>query len=111
MNDNIDNKNKYKSKLPFSKKIVEYSRLEAWLFSIILIVLVCFNKDVSALTDLITVSWVGYNALKLAYVWLVKHEHIYDKKIELIHKNKTENKDNLFDVEEIINDINNEIDE
>ena len=68
--------------MPFSKKTITYARLEAYIFSLILIVLVCLDKDVSAIAVLISLAWGGYKALTCFYIWLVKHEHLMEKKIE-----------------------------
>lgn len=68
--------------LPFSKQTVTYARLEAYIFSLILIVMVWFEKDVSAIAALITVSWATYRGLCAMYLWMAKHEHLMDKKIE-----------------------------
>ena len=79
----LKKKNKIKlTNQPFSKKTVIYARLEAYVFSLILIVLVFLDKDVSAIAGLITVSWAGYRALGSIYLWVIKHEHLMDKKIE-----------------------------
>lgn len=67
---------------PFSKKNVIYARLEAYIFSLILIVMVWFNKDVSAIAILLSLAWAGYKGLQCFYLWLCKHEHLMDKKIE-----------------------------
>ena len=67
---------------PFSKKNVIYARLEAYVFSLILIVMVWFNKDVSAIAILLSLAWAGYKGLQCFYLWLCKHEHLMDKKIE-----------------------------
>ena len=68
--------------IPFSKKNIIYARLEAYAFSLILIVLVLLNKDVSAIAVLLSLAWGGYKTLQCYYIWLCKHEHIMDKKIE-----------------------------
>lgn len=68
--------------LPFSKQTVAYARLEAYIFSAILIFMVWMGKDVSAIAVLISLAWGGYKALTCFYIWLVKHEHLMDKQIE-----------------------------
>lgn len=68
--------------IPFSKKNVIYARLEAYVFSLILIVMVWMDKDVSAISILLTLAWSGYKSLQGIYLWLCKHEHLMDKKIE-----------------------------
>ena len=67
---------------PFSKKNVIYARLEAYIFSLILIVMVWMDKDVSAIAILLSLAWAGYKGLQCFYIWLCKHEHLMDKKIE-----------------------------
>ena len=67
---------------PFSKKNVIYARLEAYIFSLILIVMVWMNKDVSAIAILLSLAWAGYKGLQCFYIWMCKHEHLMDKKIE-----------------------------
>ena len=71
-----------KKLIPFSKKNVIYARIEAYIFSLILIVMVCFKLDVSAIAILLSLAWSGYKLLKVYYIWLCKHEHLMDKKIE-----------------------------
>ena len=67
---------------PFSKKNVIYARLEAYVFSLILIVMVWLEKDVSAIAILLSLAWAGYRTLQCFYTWMCKHEHLMDKKIE-----------------------------
>lgn len=67
---------------PFSKKNILYARLEAYIFSLILIVMVWLEKDVSAIAILLTLAWSGYKGLQCFYIWMCKHEHLMDKKIE-----------------------------
>lgn len=67
---------------PFSKKNIIYARLEAYVFSGILIFMVWNEKDVSAISILLSLAWAGYKALQCFYIWLCKHEHLMDKKIE-----------------------------
>lgn len=69
--------------LPFSKQTVAYARLEAYVFTGILIVLVIMNKDVSAIAGaLIGVAWASYRGIQMFYINMAKHEHLMDKKIE-----------------------------
>lgn len=68
--------------IPFSKKTIIYARIEAYVFSLILIIMVCFDKDVSSIASLITVAWATYRALIAVYLWMAKHEHLMDKKLE-----------------------------
>ena len=59
-----------------------YARLEAYIFSLILIIMVCLDKDVSAIAILLSLAWAGYKGLQCFYIWMCKHEHLMDKKIE-----------------------------
>lgn len=68
--------------LPFSKQTVAYARLEAYIFTIILIVMVWFDKDVSAIAIVLSLAWAGYRAIQGLYINMAKHEHLMDKKIE-----------------------------
>ena len=76
------NKMDNKKFTPFSKKNVIYARLEAYIFSLILIVMVWMDKDVSAIAILLSLAWAGYKGLQCFYLWLCKHEHLMDRKIE-----------------------------
>ena len=71
-----------KNNTPFSKKNVIYARLEAYIFSLILIVMVWMDKDVSAIAILLSLAWAGYKGLQCFYIWMCQHEHLMDKKIE-----------------------------
>lgn len=75
------NKNKIRN-MPFSKQTVTYARLEAYVFSFILIFMVWCEKDVSAIAILLSLAWAGYKGLGAVYLWMCKHEHLMDKKIE-----------------------------
>ena len=66
---------------PFSKKIILYARLEAYLFSLILIVLVWFNKDVSAIAVLLTLAWAGYKLLQGLYIKMAEREHLEELRL------------------------------
>lgn len=74
--------NKDFKNMPFSKKTITYARLEAYVFSLILIVMVWFEKDVSAIAILLSLAWAGYKGIGCVYLWMAKHEHLMDKKIE-----------------------------
>ena len=67
---------------PFSYIYFIYSWLEAYIFSLILIVMVWMDKDVSAIAILLSLAWAGYKGLQCFYLWMCKHEHLMDKKIE-----------------------------
>ena len=90
---------KDKKFIPFSKKNVIYARLEAYIFSLILIIMVCYDKDVTAIAMLLSLAWGGYKSLQCFYIWMCKHEHIEELK-------QGRRLNNLDD-----SDLNNEIEE
>ena len=61
---------------PFSKKNVIYARLEAYVFSLILIVMVCFDKDVTAISILLSLAWGGYKLIQGLYIKSSEREHL-----------------------------------
>lgn len=61
---------------PFSKKNIIYARLEAYIFSLILIVMVWFDKDVSAIAILLSLAWAGYKLLQGLYIKMAEREHL-----------------------------------
>lgn len=69
----MNNKKKY---TPFSKKNVLYARGEAYIFSLILIIMVWFEKDVSAIAILLSLSWGGYKLIQGLYIKMAEREHL-----------------------------------
>ena len=61
---------------PFSKKNVIYARLEAYIFSLILIVMVWMDKDVSAIAILLSLAWAGYKGIQCFYIKSSEREHL-----------------------------------
>ena len=61
---------------PFSKKNVIYSRLEAYVFSLILIVMVWCGKDVTAIAILLSLAWSGYKLIQGLYIKMAEREHL-----------------------------------
>lgn len=61
---------------PFSKKNILYARVEAYVFSLILITMVWFEKDVSAIAILLSLAWAGYKLLQGLYIKMAEREHI-----------------------------------
>ena len=61
---------------PFSKKNVIYARLEAYVFSLILIVMVWMDKDVSAIAILLSLAWAGYKLIQGLYIKMAEREHL-----------------------------------
>lgn len=61
---------------PFSKKNIIYARLEAYIFSLILIVMVWFDKDVSSIAILLSLAWAGYKLLQGLYIKMAEREHL-----------------------------------
>lgn len=61
---------------PFSKKNVNYARLEAYAFSLIFIAMVWFEKDVSAIAILLSFAWGGYKLIQALYIKMAEREHL-----------------------------------
>lgn len=70
-----------KKKLPFSKANVVYARLEAYVFSIVLIALVFLDKDVSSIAILLSLAWTGYKALQMFYIKMAEREHLEELRL------------------------------
>ena len=67
---------KDKKFIPFSKKNVIYARLEAYVFSFILIAMVWCNKDVTAIAILLSLAWGGYKLIQGLYIKMAEREHL-----------------------------------
>ena len=65
---------------PFSKKNVLYARAEAYVFSLILIVMVWLDKDVSAIAILLSLAWGGYKLIQGLYIKMAEREHLEELK-------------------------------
>lgn len=76
-----------KKYMPFSKKNVIYARLEAYAFSLILIVMVWFDKDVSAIAILLSLAWTGYKLIQSLYMNMAKQEHLEELRQGRLLKN------------------------
>jgi hypothetical protein len=74
-------KKKKKNFTPFSKKNIIYARLEAYAFSLILIVMVWFGRDVSAIAALLGLAWGGYKLLQALYLKMAEREHLEEMRI------------------------------
>lgn len=72
---------------PFSKKNVLYARCEAYIFSIILIIMVCCDKDVTAISILLSLSWGGYKIIQSLYIKMAEREHLEEIRQGRLHKN------------------------
>lgn len=71
----MENKDK-KKYTPFSKKNVIYARLEAYVFSLILIGMVWYEKDVTAISILLSLAWGGYKLIQGLYIKMAEREHL-----------------------------------
>lgn len=61
---------------PFSKKNVLYARAEAYIFSLVLIVMVFLDKDVSSIAILLSLAWGGYKLIQGLYIKMAEREHL-----------------------------------
>ena len=89
--------------VPFSKQNINYARREAYIFSLILIVMVWCGKDVTAISILLSLAWAGYRLLQCFYIWLCKHEHI-----EEIRQKRILNNLDTSDLDIEFENLNNE---
>lgn len=93
---------------PFSKKNVIYARGEAYLFSLILIIMVWFDKDVSAIAILLSLAWGGYKLLQSLYINMAKQEHLEEirqgRRLENLDTCDLDEKIEMLENEEIIID-------
>lgn len=71
---------KEKKYTPFSKKNVLYARAEAYVFSLILIVMVFLDKDVSSIAILLSLAWGGYKLVQGLYIKMAEREHLEELK-------------------------------
>ena len=88
---------------PFSKKNVIYARLEAYVFSFILIVMVWFNKDVSAIAILLSLAWAGYKLIQGLYIKMAEREHLEELRQGRLRQNL-----NTSDLDAEINNLENQ---
>lgn len=70
------------NKLPFSKSTILAARYESYVVAFLLFLFVWFDKDVSSIVVLASLSWGGYRITQNFYIWLAKNEHLMDKKLE-----------------------------
>lgn len=97
------------NKTPFSKKNVIYARLEAYIFSLILIVMVWMDKDVSAIAILLSLAWTGYKMIQVFYIKMAEREHLEELRQGRFLKN-LDTSDIDVKIEEIENtDIEREV--
>ena len=68
--------------IPFSKRTVLSSKYECYILSVILIIMVWFDKDVSSIAILLSLSWGGYRILQNFYINMAKAEHLYEMKLK-----------------------------
>lgn len=81
---------KPKRKGPMSKFVVKVSMYEAWAAVAICTILVWFEKDISYLINIVTVSWAGYELVKSGYIWMAKNEHVAEIKAKYANTNNEE---------------------
>lgn len=88
---------------PFSKKNVLYARMEAYIFSFILIIMVWFEKDVSAIAILLSLAWAGYKLIQCLYIKLAEREHLEELRQGRLLSNLY-----TSDLDEQINELENQ---
>ena len=88
---------------PFSKKNVNYARQEAYIFSLILILMVWCGKDVTAISILLSLAWGGYKLIQVCYIKMAEREHI-----EELRQRRLSNNLDTSDLDFKIENLNNE---
>ena len=87
---------------PCSKKNVIYARLEAYIFSLILIVMVWMDKDVSAIAILLSLAWAGYKLIQGLYIKMAEREHLEELRQGRLH-DSLDTSDLDYKIEELEN--------
>lgn len=85
--DTKNNENKSQKFTPFSKENIIYARREAYVFSAILILLVWFEKDVSAIAILLSLAWGGYKMIQCFYIKSAEREHLEEIRMGRLREN------------------------
>lgn len=68
--------------LPFSKKLLEYSRFECWTMTLALFLMQGFRIDTGELYQICLAGWAGYAVAKALYYNMAKSDH----QIQLLRK-------------------------
>lgn len=87
--------------IPYSKKLLGYSRWECWIMTIAIFVMTIFKIETGHLYQIVLTGWAGYGVAKALYYNMAKSDH----QIQLIRqidpkaddKIKSIIKDNLID--------------
>ncbi len=61
--------------IPFSKKLLEYSRFECWVMTIALFVMQAMEIDTGELYRIDLAGWTGYAVAKALYYNMAKSDH------------------------------------
>lgn len=68
--------------LPFSKRLLEYSRFECWIMTVALFLMQGFRIDTGELYQICLAGWAGYAVAKALYYNMAKSDH----QIQLLRK-------------------------
>ncbi len=68
--------------LPFSKRLLEYSRFECWIMTFALFIMQGFGIDTGELYQVCLAGWAGYAVAKALYYNMAKSDH----QIQLLRK-------------------------
>ncbi len=61
--------------IPFSKKLLEYSRFECWVMTIALFIMQAMGIDTGELYQIGLAGWTGYAVAKALYYNMAKSDH------------------------------------
>lgn len=61
--------------IPYSKKLLEYSRFECWIMTIVLFLMQGFGLETGQLYQVCLAGWAGYGVAKALYYNMAKWDH------------------------------------
>lgn len=71
----LKKKRKTDNFIPYSKKLLGYSRWECWIMTIALFAMKFFNKETGELYQIVLTGWAGYGVAKALYYNMAKSDH------------------------------------
>lgn len=61
--------------IPFSKKLLGYSRWECWIMTLTIFLMTIFNIETGELYQIVLTGWAGYGVAKALYYNMAKSDH------------------------------------
>lgn len=66
---------KEKSYIPYSKRLLEYSRAECWIMTIVLFIMQGIGLNTGELYQIVLAGWAAYGVAKALYYNMAKSDH------------------------------------